>query len=300
VDSTPSSPPEESGPQRSEDRHGFGDSRTLHPRALLAAAGIRPKKRLGQHFLMDGGTSAKIARLTVDAPGDRVLEIGPGTGALTAALVRLGAEVTAFDVDPDMVAVLRSRGDLAGVDIRQADALEFDYAGWAGAGEWRAAGNLPYNVGTPTLVRLAGLAHPPERIVAMIQKDVADRLLAKPGTGQYGSLTVAIGLTMKAERALTVPPSAFYPRPGVVSTVVVLRRRERPAAEVRDRARFEQVVRGAFAYRRKTLANSLMLALGLPRERIAQAIAAVSLDPDARGESLDIVSFAALTDALDG
>jgi 16S rRNA (adenine1518-N6/adenine1519-N6)-dimethyltransferase len=133
----------------------------------------------------------------------------------------------------------------------------------------------------------------------MIQKDVADRLLAKPGTAQYGSLTIAVGLSMAAERALTVPPSAFYPRPGVVSSVVVLRRRARPAAEVRDRARFEQVVRGAFAYRRKTLANSLMLALGLPRERIAQAIAALSLDPDARGESLDIAAFAALADALD-
>ncbi len=249
---------------------------------------------------MDGGTSAKIARLAVDAPGERVLEIGAGTGALTAALVRLGAEVTAFDVDPDMVAILRGRPDLAGADVRLADALAFDYAGWAGAGGWRAAGNLPYNVATPTLLRLATLDRPPERIVAMVQQDVADRLLAKPGTAQYGSLTVALGLTMRAERALTVPPGAFYPRPGVVSSVVVLRRLERPAAAVRDRARFEQVVRGAFAYRRKTLANSLALALGLPRERIAQAIAALSLDPDARGESLDIRTFAALADALDG
>jgi 16S rRNA (adenine1518-N6/adenine1519-N6)-dimethyltransferase len=247
---------------------------------------------------MDGGTAARIARLAADAPGDRVLEVGAGTGALTSALVRLGAEVTAFDLDPEMVEVLRSRDDLRGVDLRQADALAFDYEGWAGGRDWRAAGNLPYNVGTPLLVKLASLARPPERIVAMIQKDVADRLLAKPGTAQYGSLTLAVGLAMTAERALTVPPSAFFPRPNVVSSVVVLRRRERPEVVVRDRAWFEQVVRGAFAYRRKTLANSLSLALDLPRERVAAAIASLSLDPDIRGENLDLRSFAALADAL--
>ena len=247
---------------------------------------------------MDGGTATRIARLAVDEPGDRVLEIGAGTGALTAALVRLGAGFTAFDLDPEMVEVLRSRDDLRGVDIRQADALAFDYPAWAGDADWRAAGNLPYNVGTPLLVKLASLPRPPERVVAMIQKDVADRLLAKPGTSQYGSLTLAIGLTMGVERALTVPPSAFFPRPGVVSSVVVLRRLAEPPAVVRDRARFEQVVRGAFAYRRKTLANSLTLALDLPRERIVAAIASLALPADVRGEDLDLRSFAALADAL--
>ncbi|MDB5028905.1 MAG: rRNA methyltransferase [Candidatus Eremiobacteraeota bacterium] len=247
---------------------------------------------------MDGGTANRIARLAVDAPGDRVLEIGAGTGALTAALLRLGGAVTAFDLDPQMVEILRSREDLGGVDIRHADALAFDYAGWAGDDDWRAAGNLPYNVGTPLLVKLASLPRPPERIVAMIQKDVADRLLAKPGTSQYGSLTLAMGLTMRPERALTVPPSAFYPRPGVVSSVVVLRRIDQPEVVVRDRASFEQVVRAAFAYRRKTLANSLALALDLPRERIAAAIASLSLKSDVRGEDLDLRSFAALADAL--
>ena len=240
----------------------------------------------------------RIARLAVDARGDRVLEIGPGTGALTTALVTLGAALTALDVDSAMIEILRSRDELAGVDIRLADALSFDYTAWAGNDDWRAAGNLPYNVATPLLIRLAALPRPPERIVAMIQKDVADRLLATPGTAQYGSLTVAVGLTMSAERALTVPPSAFFPRPNVVSSVVVLRRREQPEVVVRDRAWFEQVVRGAFAYRRKTLANSLSLALDLPRERIAAAIASLALDPDIRGEVLDLRSFAALADAL--
>ena len=247
---------------------------------------------------MDGGTAARIAKLAVDAPGDRVLEVGAGTGALTTALVRLGADVTAFDVDADMVAILRERTDLANARIEQADALAFDYGAYAGTGEWHVAGNLPYNVATPLLTSLAARERAPARIVAMIQKDVADRLLAKPGTAQYGSLTVAIGLTMRAERALTVPPTAFFPRPNVTSTVIVLHRLATPAADVRDRARFEQVVRGAFAYRRKTLANSLSLALGLPRDRIAAAIASLALDPDVRGENLDLRSFAALADAL--
>ena len=228
----------------------------------------------------------------------RVIEIGAGTGALTAALAGLGADLTAFDVDPDMLAVLRERDDLHGVDLREADALTFDYAAWADGGDWCAAGNLPYNVATPLLIALSALPQPPARIVAMIQKDVADRILAAPGSASYGSLTVAIGLTMRAERAFTVAPQAFFPRPGVVSTVLVLHRRETPAADVRDRKRFEQVVRGAFAYRRKTLANSLALALDLPRERIAAAIASLALSPDIRGEDLDLRSFAALTDAL--
>ena len=126
----------------------------------------------------------------------------------------------------------------------------------------------------------------------------ADYRVGVSGPYRITANEVAIGLTMRVERALTVPPSAFYPRPGVVSSVVVLHRLATPAANVRDRRWFEQVVRGAFAYRRKTLANSLSLALDLPRERIAAAIAALPLDPDIRGEELDLRSFAALADAL--
>lgn len=273
-------------------------SSTNNARALLAARGLRPKKSLGQNFLMDAGTAMRIARLAVDAPGERVLEIGAGTGTLTAALVALGAHVTAIDIDAALVDVVRARTDLADTRVEHADALAFDAPGWAGDAPWRVAGNLPYNIATPLLIRLAQLPAPPQRIVAMIQKDVADRLTAAPGTGAYGSLTIAVGLTMRVERAFNVPPDRFYPRPGVVSTVVVLHRRDELAAPVRDRAHFEQVVRAAFAYRRKTLTNSLALALGLPRERIATALQALNLDADIRGEALDLATFAALADAL--
>ncbi len=247
---------------------------------------------------MDGGTAHRIARLAVDAPGRRVLEIGAGTGTLTAALAGLGADLTAFDVDPAMVEILRSRSDLAGAAILAGDALTFDYAGWAGTTPWRAAGNLPYNVATPLLIALSRLAHAPDRIVAMIQKDVAERLVAAPATPSYGSLTVAVTVTMRAERAFDVPPGRFYPQPNVTSTVVVLHRRDQPLVPIEHRERFEQVVRGAFAYRRKTLANSLALALDLPRERIVAALRALDLEADIRGETLDLPTFAALADAL--
>ena len=260
----------------------------------LRARGLRPKKSLGQNFLMDAGTSARIARLAVDAPGDRVLEVGAGTGSLTAALVAAGADLTAFDLDDHLVEILRSRDDIAPARILHADALAFDYAGYAGIGPWSVAGNLPYNIATPLLIKLAQMERPPERIVAMIQKDVADRLLAKPGTAAYGSLTVALAVTMRAERAFNVAPGQFFPRPKVVSSVVVLHRLATPLVPPGDLRHFERVVRGAFAYRRKTLANSLALALELPRERIAAALLALGLDADIRGEALDLQTFAAL------
>jgi 16S rRNA (adenine1518-N6/adenine1519-N6)-dimethyltransferase len=291
-------PDSDGGPSSSTSSPNTSASTATNARALLGARGLRPKKRLGQSFLMDDGIVRRIAALAVDAPGERVVEIGAGTGTLTAALAARGADLTAFDLDPDLVAILRSRTDLGGAIIECADALRFDYAAWAGTGRWRAAGNLPYNVATPLLIRLAQLEHPPERVVAMIQKDVADRLLARPSTAAYGSLTLAIGLTMGVERAFNVGPAQFFPRPNVVSSVVVLRRLEHPAADVADRGWFEQVVRGAFAYRRKTLVNSLALALEIPRERIASALHDLALDADIRGEALDLPTFAALADAL--
>jgi 16S rRNA (adenine1518-N6/adenine1519-N6)-dimethyltransferase len=269
-----------------------------HPRALLAQFGFRPKKRLGQHFLMDGGAAARIARLAVGEAGQRVIEIGAGTGALTSALAALGADVTAFDVDPEMIAVLRARDDLNGVTVLQADALSFDYKEWAGERPWVAAGNLPYNIATPLVLKLAGTIRPPERIVVMIQRDVADRLTAKPGTADYGSLTVAIALRMHVERAFSIAPSHFYPRPKVNSAVVVLRPHAVAPVTVRDVAHFERVVRGAFAYRRKTAANALSRSLAVPRERVTDALRTLHLSPEIRGEALDLATFAALADAL--
>jgi 16S rRNA (adenine1518-N6/adenine1519-N6)-dimethyltransferase len=249
---------------------------------------------------MDRGAAARIARLAVAQPGERVMEIGAGTGALTRALLTAGAELTAFDVDPEMVAVLRERKDLEAATIFAADALTFDYAGWAGERAWTAAGNLPYNIATPLLLQLSRAPRPPERIVAMIQRDVADRLTAAPGTAGYGSLTVAIRLRMHVERAFSVSPAQFYPRPNVNSAVVVLTPYAVRPVLVSDEAHFERVVRGAFAYRRKTVANALSLSLDVPRQRITDALRTLHLSPEIRGEALDLATFAALADALAG
>ncbi len=252
---------------------------------------------------MDGGAIARIARLATspsEVPQDfRVLEIGAGTGALTAALHALHGDVTVVEVDDDMVRILRERDDLAGVTVEHRDAKTFDYRSFAAGAAWRAVGNLPYNVATPLITNFAEMDGGPAIVVAMIQKDVADRLIAKPSTPAYGSLSVAVQYTMHVERAFTLRPSAFHPRPKVDSTVVRLVRRDAPAAPVHSLARFRQVVRGAFAYRRKTLANSLALAIDVRREDVSRALERIGIDPEIRGEQLSIADFARLADTME-
>jgi 16S rRNA (adenine1518-N6/adenine1519-N6)-dimethyltransferase len=247
---------------------------------------------------MDGGACERIAVLCVPAPGTRVVEVGAGTGALTAALVARGARVTALEIDPALVEILEHRSDLTAARIVRADALEFDFAGETAGEAWCAAGNLPYNVATPLLVGWLQAPHPPERIVAMIQRDVAERLVARPSTPQYGSLSLFAQYFSAVTRAFVLGPGSFYPRPKVDSAVVVMERHATPPVAVRDRSFFLQVVRGAFAYRRKTLANSLSLALGIVRERTQAALASLEIDTEIRAEQLDLGAFGALADYL--
>jgi 16S rRNA (adenine1518-N6/adenine1519-N6)-dimethyltransferase len=270
-----------------------------HPRALLAQRGLRPKKRFGQNFLTDPQAARRIARLCLEAPTPpNILEIGAGTGTLTEALLEEGAAVTAIEIDSDLVELLRSREPLQRARILNADALTFDYQEWAGGERWGVTGNLPYNIATPLILQFAEMERGPETVTVMIQKDVAERITAKPGSAAYGSLTLAVQYAMDVRRAFTLGPRSFFPPPKVHSTVVQMRRRAEPRVRPRDLQLFWKVVRGAFAYRRKTLLNSLVLALGFDRARIERALTRSHLSPEQRGERLDFDAFASLADAL--
>lgn len=251
---------------------------------------------------MDGATATRIAKAAVEGSPQgesfRVLEIGPGTGALTDALLKLGANVTALEIDTKMIEILRSREELREAQIVHADALTFDYDAFAQSGPWRATGNLPYNIATPLMMKLIEMRNGPEQVVIMIQKDVAARLSAKPSTPAYGSLSLAVQYGMAVQRLFTLGPGVFYPRPKVDSAVVRLTRHARPPVDVRDVHFFMQVVRGGFAYRRKTLANSLQLALGIPRAHVQHTLQLIDIDPEIRGEQLALAEFARLSDSL--
>jgi 16S rRNA (adenine1518-N6/adenine1519-N6)-dimethyltransferase len=272
----------------------------LDPRKALASAGIRPRKRYGQNFLVNASAARQIARLAVAgvAPETQVLEIGAGTGALTLALTQEKAQLTALEIDPRLVELLRARDDLAGTQIVEGDALTFDYRAWAGDRPWVVAGNLPYNIATPVIMRLIEMDDGPDSLTVTIQKDVAARLTAAPGTSEYGSLSVAVQFAMHVDVALTLAPNSFFPAPKVRSSVVRLARRDHPEVTPRDIAIFWKVVRGAFAYRRKTLVNSLALALDTDRATIGRALERSNLSPELRGERLDLGDFARLADAL--
>jgi len=250
---------------------------------------------------MDGGVASRIARAVCeDCAADlRIVEIGPGTGRLTGALLAAGcADITAIDVDPHMIRMLREQKSLAAVRIVEADALRFDYTTLGAAGPWSLTGNLPYNIATPLVTQCVEMRNGPNTIVVMVQKDVADRFAARPGSKAYGSLSVAVQYAMRVQRLFTILPSAFYPRPKVSSTVVRLHRLQTPAVNVSDERRFRQVVRAAFAYRRKTLANSLSLVLGLPRTQIIGTLSELNLNAEIRGEQLGLDDFARLANRL--
>jgi len=262
----------------------------------------RPRKRFGQHFLVDGNIVGKIIRAAGVRPGEHVLEIGPGRGALTGPLLDAGALVTAVEVDRDLAAGLERRFSGAdGFELVCADALDFDFLDLARRKGQRlkVVANLPYNISGPMTARLLDQREAFSLMVLMYQKEVAARLTAAPGTRDYGSLSVIAQVYTDVKKEFDVPPGCFRPPPKVSSTVVSMRVLDGPRVPVPDPAFFARVVRSAFGQRRKTLANALG-ALGLGKPAVAAALAECSIDPARRGETLTLAEFSALASALMG
>jgi 16S rRNA (adenine1518-N6/adenine1519-N6)-dimethyltransferase len=257
---------------------------------LLARHGLAPRKSLGQNFVVDPNTVRRIARLAGVGPGDHVVEIGAGLGALTRALAETGAEVTAVEVDRGLAVVLREQFEGTDVRLIEGDALTLDWpAVLAGADRWALVANLPYNVATPLVADLLDGVSAIEHMLVMVQREVAERLGAGPGHDAYGAVSVKVAYWATAEVVGRVPATVFLPKPKVESALVSIRRRPEPAvgADV-DRARLFALVRAGFGQRRKMLRRSLA---GLLPEG---AFEATGIRPEARAEELSVFDWGRL------
>ncbi|HEY8081592.1 MAG TPA: 16S rRNA (adenine(1518)-N(6)/adenine(1519)-N(6))-dimethyltransferase RsmA [Acidimicrobiales bacterium] len=257
--------------------------------ALLREHDISPSKALGQHFLVDPNTARRIVRLAQVAPGDRVVEVGPGLGSLTLALLDAGADVHAVELDRRLADVLRH---VTGgrCEVIAGDALEVDLSALSAGQRTRVVANLPYNVAVPIVVRF--LEHDPDAasLFVMVQTEVAERLAAKPGDKAYGAVSVKVAYYATAKVAGRIPRTVFLPEPNVDSSVVAIERRARVAVEPSEvsEQRLFTVVRTAFSHRRKMLRRSLDGVVAL------EAYERAGVAPTQRPEELDVAAFGRL------
>ncbi|HEX7520811.1 MAG TPA: 16S rRNA (adenine(1518)-N(6)/adenine(1519)-N(6))-dimethyltransferase RsmA [Acidimicrobiia bacterium] len=265
-------------------------------RSLLDEYGLRPSRALGQHFLADPNTARRVARLAGVGPGDRVLEIGPGLGSLTLALLESGARVVALEMDRHLAPVLEHVLSEADGDARVVvdDALHTDYRALLGDGRWRCVSNLPYNIATPVVMTLLEHAPMVETILVMVQREVGERLAASPGSRAYGAVSVKLAYFATARVVGTVPPTVFVPKPKVESVLVELVRRDTPSVDVPSRDELFALVQAGFAHRRKMLRQSMRGVLG---EEAVDVLARAGIDPEARAETLALDDWASLARA---
>ncbi|RED29774.1 16S rRNA (adenine(1518)-N(6)/adenine(1519)-N(6))-dimethyltransferase RsmA [Paenibacillus sp. VMFN-D1] len=273
---------------------------------IIQRHGFSFKKSLGQNFLIDQNILNKI----VDAAGldstKGALEIGPGIGALTEKLAQQAGAVTAVEIDQRLIPILEEvLAPYPGVKVHHGDVLKTDLAAlfksnFADVSKVSVVANLPYYVTTPILMKLLEERLPLENIVVMIQKEVADRMAARPGTKDYGSLSIAVQYYSVPELVCIVPKTVFIPQPNVESAVIRLAVREQPPVAVDDERHFFEVVQASFAQRRKTISNNLKSRF-FPtegRERLDQLLQAAGIDPSRRGETLSIEEYAVLSNLL--
>lgn len=268
-------------------------------RAVLDAHGVHIKKRYGQNFLIDHNILTKIVDAADVKPSDTVIEIGPGVGALTQALAEKAGQVVAIEIDNDLIPVLGDVfSDHTNVKIVHGDALAIDLEALLGAEHSiKVVANLPYYITSPLIMRFLESSLPLDRMVVMVQAEVADRLAAQPGTKAYGALSVAVQYRALVERVTKAPRTVFLPQPNVDSMVVKLTMRPY-AQQAADEGLLRDVVRAAFGQRRKTMRRSLEALAGELGLDVEEVLREARVDPGARGEDLAVDCFVSITNIV--
>lgn len=256
----------------------------------------RAKKRFGQNFLKDDSVVSAILQAADLGDQDRVLEIGPGLGALTDRMLPLVQQLKVMELDQDLIARLEQR-TAGNLEILAGDALRLDWPTLLPEPPYKLVANLPYNISSQVVFKILDHHQLFSRLVLMFQKEVGDRLSAPPGNRDYGILSVLCQLHFDVRRLLTVPPGAFHPAPKVTSAVLVFTPLGAPRVEVRDERFFRRVVKAAFAQRRKTLRNTLS-ASGFGGAHLEPLLQSLDIDPIRRGETLSLEEFSRLAIAL--
>lgn len=265
---------------------------------ILQRFGLHMSKRLGQNFLIDAGIVQGIVDAADIQPGDKVLEIGPGIGTLTQALCEAKADVTCVELDKRLPEILSHTLEAYdNVRIIQGDILKVNIVEIMGSGPFKVVANLPYYITTPIIMALLEKHLPITDIVVMVQKEVAQRMAANPGSKTYGALSVAVQYYTIPKIALYVPPRSFMPPPEVDSVVVNCKVRPQPAVDLIDEKMFFRVVKAAFGQRRKTLNNALK-SMGVDKNTIADILTRAGIEPSRRGETLTMEEFAAISNIL--
>lgn len=267
---------------------------TMH---IIRRFGLSLSKKLGQNFLISEQAVDQIVGAANLTPQDTVLEVGPGIGTLTQGLAETGASVVAVELDTRLVDVLSTT--LEGYDnirIVHGDILKIDISREIQAAKYKVVANLPYYITTPIIMTLLEQRLPVEVLVTMVQKEVAERMIASPGGKDYGALSVAVQYYTEPAILFDVPPASFIPAPAVDSSVVRCVVREKPPVDLVEERRFFQVVKAAFSQRRKTLSNALKTT-GLSADHISHILSTAGIDPMRRGETLTLAEFAAVANA---
>ena len=258
---------------------------------------IKMSKKLGQNFLIKRGIVDEIVHAAELTPGEPVLEVGPGIGTLTQGLAQSGADVTAIELDRRLLEVLDTTlASYDNVRIVHGDVLKLDVPTIMDHKPFKVVANLPYYITTPIIMSLLESKLPIERLVVMVQKEVALRMVAKPGTKDYGALSVAVQYYTEPDIVLDVPPKSFLPAPAVTSSVIRCVLRDKPPVDVINEKLFFRVVKAGFAQRRKTFANT-MKTTGLSKDRIEELLAKANIDGQRRGETFTLQEFADVANA---